>query len=70
HVYLAGCTYAFTHDWISLYQIVCGKAGRDPAALAWSRRNMYPPVAPDLPLPPGLPASPDAPTSSGSRTSS
>ena len=28
HVYLAGCTYAFNHDWISLYQIVCGKAGR------------------------------------------
>ena len=27
HVYLAGCAYAFAHDWISLYQIVCGKAG-------------------------------------------
>ncbi|MDQ1833178.1 SAM-dependent methyltransferase [Massilia scottii] len=40
-VYLAGCTHAFTHDWISLYQVVCGKAGRDPAAIPWSRRYMY-----------------------------
>ena len=41
HVYLAGCTYAFTHDWISLYQVVCGKSGRDPRAIAWSRSYMY-----------------------------
>jgi cyclopropane-fatty-acyl-phospholipid synthase len=41
HVYLAGCTYAFNNDWISLYQIVCGKAGEDPAAIPWSRRYMY-----------------------------
>jgi cyclopropane-fatty-acyl-phospholipid synthase len=41
HVYLAGCTYAFEHDWISLYQIVCGKAGQDPSAIPWSRRYMY-----------------------------
>jgi cyclopropane-fatty-acyl-phospholipid synthase len=41
HVYLAGCTYAFANDWISLYQIVCGKAGRDPGAMPWSRRYMY-----------------------------
>jgi cyclopropane-fatty-acyl-phospholipid synthase len=41
HVYLAGCTYAFTKDWISLYQIVCRKAGKDPAAIPWSRRYMY-----------------------------
>jgi cyclopropane-fatty-acyl-phospholipid synthase len=40
-VYLAGCTYAFTHDWISLYQVVCGKAGMDPASMPWSRRYMY-----------------------------
>lgn len=40
-VYLAGCAHAFTHDWINLYQIVCGKAGRDPAAIPWSRRYMY-----------------------------
>ena len=41
HVYLAGCTYAFKHDWISLYQVVCGKAGRDPGAISWSRKYMY-----------------------------
>jgi cyclopropane-fatty-acyl-phospholipid synthase len=40
-VYLAGCAYAFGHDWISLYQIVCGKAGQDPAMIPWSRRYMY-----------------------------
>jgi cyclopropane-fatty-acyl-phospholipid synthase len=42
HVYLAGCSYAFEQDLISLYQIVCGKAGRCAAALPWSRRYMYP----------------------------
>nr|WP_308632618.1 cyclopropane-fatty-acyl-phospholipid synthase family protein [Massilia sp. YIM B02763] len=42
HVYLAGCAYAFTHDWISLYQIVGGKAGQDPAQIPWSRGYMYP----------------------------
>ena len=42
HVYLAGCAYAFAHDWISLYQIVCGKAGEDPGQMPWSRRYMYP----------------------------
>jgi cyclopropane-fatty-acyl-phospholipid synthase len=41
HVYLAGCAYAFAHDRISLYQIVCGKAGQDPAAIPWSRKYMY-----------------------------
>jgi cyclopropane-fatty-acyl-phospholipid synthase len=41
HVYLAGCAYAFAHDWISLFQIVCGKAGHDPALIPWSRRYMY-----------------------------
>lgn len=41
HVYLAGCAYAFAHDRISLYQIVCGKAGGDVAQLPWSRRYMY-----------------------------
>lgn len=42
HVYLAGCAYAFAHDRISLYQIVCGKAGQDPAQIPWSRQYMYP----------------------------
>ncbi len=40
-IYLAGCAHAFQHDWISLYQIVCGKAGRDASALRWSRGYMY-----------------------------
>jgi cyclopropane-fatty-acyl-phospholipid synthase len=51
HVYLAGCTYAFNQDWISLYQIVCGKAGKQPGAIPWSRRYMYaqpPTLAPAL----------------------
>ena len=42
HVYLAGCAYAFSHDWISLYQIVGAKAGEDPAQIPWSRRYMDP----------------------------
>ena len=41
HVYLAGCTYAFAHDWISVYQIVCGKAGQEPGSIPWSRKFMY-----------------------------
>jgi cyclopropane-fatty-acyl-phospholipid synthase len=40
-VYLAGCAYAFSQDWISLNQVVCGKAGRDASVLPWSRRYMY-----------------------------
>ncbi|MGZ5199483.1 MAG: class I SAM-dependent methyltransferase [Telluria sp.] len=40
-LYLAGCAYAFEHDWISLYQIVCGKAGENPAQIPWSRNYMY-----------------------------
>ncbi len=41
-IYLAGCAHAFENDWISLYQIVCGKAGRSASTLPWSRRYMYP----------------------------
>ncbi len=44
-IYLAGCAHAFRHDWISLYQVVCGKAGRDASRLPWSRRYMYAPQA-------------------------
>ncbi len=40
-IYLAGCAHAFRHDWISLYQVVCAKAGRDAGELKWSRRYMY-----------------------------
>nr|WP_183674432.1 MULTISPECIES: cyclopropane-fatty-acyl-phospholipid synthase family protein [unclassified Janthinobacterium] len=42
HVYLAGCSYAFEQDLISLYQIVCVKAGRRSSSLPWSRNYMYP----------------------------
>ena len=42
-LYLAGCAHAFTHDWISLYQVVCIKAGRDASTLPWSRRYIYAP---------------------------
>jgi cyclopropane-fatty-acyl-phospholipid synthase len=41
HVYLAGCVYGFEQDLLSLFQIVCGKAGRNPRVLPWSRRFMY-----------------------------
>jgi cyclopropane-fatty-acyl-phospholipid synthase len=40
-VYLAGCAYAFTQNWVSLYQVVCTKANSDPSTLPWSRRYMY-----------------------------
>lgn len=40
-VYLAGCTYAFEHDDVSIFQIVCRKAGRSAKTLPWSRRYMY-----------------------------
>ena len=41
-VYLAGCAHAFEHDWVSLYQVLCGKAGMTSNQLPWSRRYMYP----------------------------
>jgi cyclopropane-fatty-acyl-phospholipid synthase len=41
HIYLAGSAYAFANDWISLYQVLCMKGGRDAAQLPWSRRYMY-----------------------------
>lgn len=40
-VYLAGCAYAFEHDHVSIYQIVCRKAGQPAKGLPWSRRYMY-----------------------------
>ncbi|KDB08485.1 Cyclopropane-fatty-acyl-phospholipid synthase [Burkholderia sp. lig30] len=40
-VYLAGCAFAFEHDDVSIYQIVCRKAGRSATTLSWSRRYMY-----------------------------
>lgn len=40
-IYLAGCQWAFEHDEISLYQVLCRKAGRQARGLPWSRRWMY-----------------------------
>jgi cyclopropane-fatty-acyl-phospholipid synthase len=40
-VYLAGCAYAFENDEVSIYQIVCRKAGRSAKTLPRSRRYMY-----------------------------
>lgn len=40
-VYLAGCQWAFDHDEISLYQVLCRKSGRLSHGQPWSRRWMY-----------------------------
>jgi len=40
-VYLAGSAHGFNKDWISLYQVVCGKANRPAATLPQSRRYIY-----------------------------
>ena len=40
-VYLAGSAHGFNQDWISLYQVVCGKAGRQADVLPQSRRYIY-----------------------------
>jgi cyclopropane-fatty-acyl-phospholipid synthase len=40
-VYLAGCAYAFEHDDVSLFQVVCRRAGGSATTLPWSRRYMY-----------------------------
>ena len=40
-VYLAFCAYAFEHDDISIYQVLCRKARRRASSLDWSRRYIY-----------------------------
>jgi cyclopropane-fatty-acyl-phospholipid synthase len=40
-VYLAGCAHAFAVDNVSLFQIVCQKAGRCASTIPWSRDYMY-----------------------------
>lgn len=40
-LYLAGCAYAFQQDQISIYQVLCHKAGRSADTLPWSRRYIY-----------------------------
>ncbi len=40
-VYLVGCQWAFEQDEISLFQILCRRAGQPVDGLPWSRRWMY-----------------------------
>jgi cyclopropane-fatty-acyl-phospholipid synthase len=40
-IYLAGSSYGFERDWMSLYQVVCRKAGRSANTLPWSRDYIY-----------------------------
>ncbi len=40
-MYLAGSSYAFDQDWISLFQVVCRKSGRGVTSIPWSRGYMY-----------------------------
>ncbi|WP_024304558.1 cyclopropane-fatty-acyl-phospholipid synthase family protein [Pseudogulbenkiania sp. MAI-1] len=40
-LYLAGCAYAFRTDKVSIFQVLCQKAGQDASTLAWSRAYMY-----------------------------
>lgn len=40
-MYLAGCQWAFEHDEVSLFQVLCRRAGQPARGLPWSRRWMY-----------------------------
>jgi len=40
-VYLAGSAHGFNQDWISLYQVICGKSNRHADVLPQSRRYIY-----------------------------
>jgi cyclopropane-fatty-acyl-phospholipid synthase len=40
-IYLLGCSVAFEQDEISLFQILCGKAGLSTTHQTWSRAYMY-----------------------------
>jgi cyclopropane-fatty-acyl-phospholipid synthase len=40
-VYLAGCAWAFEHDEVSIYQVVCRAAGQPAHGLPWSRNFIY-----------------------------
>lgn len=41
-IYLAGCAWAFEHDEVSIYQVICRAAGQPAQGLPWSRRWIYP----------------------------
>ncbi|MCW5671990.1 MAG: class I SAM-dependent methyltransferase [Hydrogenophaga sp.] len=40
-VYLAGCAWAFEHDEVSIYQVICRAAGQPAQGLPWSRKWIY-----------------------------
>lgn len=40
-VYLVGSQWAFEHDEVSLFQVLCCRAGKNAQSLPWSRRWMY-----------------------------
>lgn len=40
-VYLAGCAWAFEHDEVALFQVLCRPSGRVATELPWSRRWLY-----------------------------
>ena len=40
-IYLAGCAWAFEHDEVALYQVLCRPAGQSAAGVPWSRAWMY-----------------------------
>jgi cyclopropane-fatty-acyl-phospholipid synthase len=40
-VYLAGCAWAFEHDEVSIYQVLCRPSGESAARLPWSRQWIY-----------------------------
>jgi cyclopropane-fatty-acyl-phospholipid synthase len=42
-VYLAGCSYAFEHDHVAIYQVLCQKSGLSSEKIAWNRGYMYQP---------------------------
>ncbi|MGB3070181.1 MAG: cyclopropane-fatty-acyl-phospholipid synthase family protein [Ottowia sp.] len=44
-VYLVGSQWAFEHDEISLFQVLCRRAGQSAQTQPWSRRWMYAPQA-------------------------
>ncbi len=40
-IYLAGCAWAFEHDEVALFQVLCRPAGCSAAGQPWTRRWMY-----------------------------
>jgi cyclopropane-fatty-acyl-phospholipid synthase len=40
-VYLMGCQWVFEHDEVSIFQVLCHRAGQSAQGLPWSRRWIY-----------------------------